>query len=376
MTPTPRGMLRNDRGSTIVLVLLLVVLLTITVAAGFVRSSSEQRTTADMEAQTGALMVAQSGLERYLFQVTSLPTTFPSTQTFTLTGGTANVTLHRMHLTSGPGDPTIYAARSLGRYTRAKRYDARATVAERSVSQLLQWQTATIDVDAAFTSLSGVLKNGTSGTVSGVDGCSSGNVIPGVAVPDGLHAQSGGGGTPGAYIDGAPDNAPDYMGTPGPAGTAQAEVDIDWASIMNGTMLQPDFLVNRTVTPATGTLPTSSSQYANWPVVRINGNLTSGDNFDGQGVLIVTGNADLTNITWRGVVLVGGAASVSGSATRVFGTMISGLNVKLGMTVPESSVGNGSFLVQYNSCDIASALNRLGGWQRIANTWTDNWPTY
>jgi hypothetical protein len=166
------------------------------------------------------------------------------------------------------------------------------------------------------------------------------------------------------------------MGTPGPAGTAQAEVDIDWASIMNGTMLQPDFLVNRTVTPATGTLPTSSSQYANWPVVRINGNLTSGDNFDGQGVLIVTGNADLTNITWRGVVLVGGAASVSGSATRVFGTMISGLNVKLGMTVPESSVGNGSFLVQYNSCDIASALNRLGGWQRIANTWTDNWPTY
>ena len=90
----------------------------------------------------------------------------------------------------------------------------------------------------------------------------------------------------------------------------------------------------------------------------------------------MTGNADLSNITWRGVVLIGGAAEVSGSATRVWGTMISGLNVKLGMTVPESSIGNGSFLVQYNSCDISSALNRLGGWQRIANTWTDNWPTY
>src|SRR6188768_3558580 len=102
MTSTSRGMLRNERGSTIVLVLLLVVLLTITVAAGFARSSAEQRTTADMEAQTGAMMVAQSGLERYLFQVTVLPTTFPSTQAYTLNGGTANVTLHRMHLTTGP----------------------------------------------------------------------------------------------------------------------------------------------------------------------------------------------------------------------------------------------------------------------------------
>jgi len=376
MTSTSRGMLRNERGSTIVLVLLLVVLLTITVAAGFARSSSEQRTTADMEAQTGAMMVAQSGLERYLFQVTALPTTFPSTQAYTLNGGTANVTLHRMHLTTGPGDPTIYAARSLGRYTRAKRYDARATVAERSVSQMLQWQTATIDVDAAFTSLSGLHKNGASGTVSGVDQCNPSNVIAGAAVPDGTHSQSGGVGTPGAYIDGNPDNAPEYMGTPGPGGTAQNEVDIDWASIMNGTMLQPDFLVNRTVTPYTGSIPTTAAQYNNWPVVRINGNLNNADNFNGKGVLIVTGNADLSNISWRGVVLIGGAAEVSGSATRVWGTMVSGLNVKLGMTVPESSIGNGNFLVQYNSCDISSALNRLGGWQRIANTWTDNWPTY
>ena len=111
-------------------------------------------------------------------------------------------------------------------------------------------------------------------------------------------------------------------------------------------------------------------------MVRINGNLNNADNFNGKGVLIVTGNADLSNISWRGVVLIGGVAEVSGSATRVWGTMVSGLNVKLGMTVPESSIGNGNFLVQYNSCDISSALNRLGGWQRIANTWTDNWPTY
>jgi len=376
MTPIPRGMLRNEKGSTLVLVLLLVLLLTVTVAAGFARSSSEQRIAGDMEAQTGALMVAQSGLERFLFQVTTLPATFPTTQTYATTGGSADVTLYRYHLTTGPGDPTVYAIRSKGRYTSAQRFDNRAPVAERSVSQMLQWQTATIDVDAAFTSLSGIHKNGSSGTVSGIDQCNPGNVIAGVAVPNGTATQSGGGGSPGAYIDGNPDNAAQYMGTPGTGGTAQSAVDIDWASIMNGTMLSPDFLVNRMVTPSTGSIPTSPAQYNNWPVVRVNGNVTNGDNFNGQGVLIVTGNADLTNITWHGVVLIGGEASVSGSATRVFGTMISALNVKLGVPVNQASVGNGNFLVQYNSCDISSALNRLGGWQRIANTWTDNWPTY
>ena len=77
---------------------------------------------------------------------------------------------------------------------------------------------------------------------------------------------------------------------------------------------------------------------------------------------------------------------MSGSGTRVFGSIITGLNLKLSplsaypflpQTYPaESSVGNGNFQVQYNSCNVASALNRLGGWQRIANGWADNWPTY
>ena len=366
---------RNERGATLVIVLILIVLLVIMASAGFTRASSERRTTADLEAQTGALMVAQSGLERYLFQTTALPTSFPSTSSLSVTGGTAAVTVHRFKQSSGANDPNIYAITSKGTYTRARRFDNRAPVAERSVAQLVRWQTASIDVDAAFTSLSGLLKNGTSGTVSGYDECSAQPTIPGVAVPDALYAQSGGGGQPGAFIDGNPENAPDYMGTAGPGGTAEQEVDIDWPAIVNGTMLQPDFLLTRTGNRLTGAWPTGA-QWNNWPVVRMNGNVTNADNLSGQGILIVTGNADLTNVTWRGIVLVGGAGSLSGSLTRVHGTIITGLNVKLGMTVPETEVGNGNFLVRYNSCDIATALNRLGGWQRIPNAWADNWPTY
>jgi hypothetical protein len=356
-------------------VLLLLVLLTIMAAAGFTRASSERRVTSDLEAQTGALMTAQSGLERYLFQTTALPSTYPSTVNLTVSGGTARVTLHRFKQSSGANDPTIYAVTSVGTYTRARRFDSRAPVAERSVSQLVRWNTATLDVDAAFTSLSGLHKNGTSGTVSGVDRCNAQPNIPGVAVPDATFSQDGTGGSPGGFIDGSPDNTPEYMGTTGPTGTAQAEVDIDWASIVAGTMLQPDFLVTRVGSTQTGSFP-SGAQWNNWPVVRVNGDLTNGDNFSGQGILIVTGNADLSNITWRGIVLVGGAGALSGGQTRVFGSIITGLNVKLGMTVPETEVGNGNLVVRYDSCDIATALNRLGGWQRVPNAWTDNWPTY
>lgn len=375
MRPTLPGLTRNERGATLVIVLMLLVLLAIMASAGFTRASSERRVVSDLEAQTGALMVAQSGLERYLFQTTTLPSSYPSVTNLTVNGGAARVTLHRFKQSSGASDPTIYALTSVGTYTRARRLDNRAPVAQRSVSQLVRWNTATLDVDAAFTSLSGLLKNGTSGTVSGIDQCSAQPTIPGVAVPDATFAQSGGGGNPGAFIDGSPDNAPDYMGTPGPTGSAQQEVDIDWASIVAGTMLQPDFMVTRAGGTQTGVFP-SGAQWNNWPVVRVNGDLNNGDNFDGQGILIVTGNADLSNITWRGIVLVGGAGALSGGQTRVFGSIITGLNVKLGMTVPQTEVGNGNFLVRYNSCDIATALNRLGGWQRIPNAWTDNWPTY
>jgi len=275
-------------------------------------------------------------------------------------------------VSSGPGDPTIYTVVSRGRATAAQRFDERTPTAERSVAQLLRWQTASLDIDAAFTSLSGLHKNGVSGTTTGVDACGAQPTIPGVAVPNGTFTQSGGSSN---WIDGNPDNAPNYMGTPGPGGTAQEQVDIDWAGIRNGTVLQPDFLVNRQVSPATGAFPTGT-QWNNWPVVRVNGNITNGDNFNGQGILVVTGNANLSNITWNGVVLVGGVAELSGSATRVRGAIISGLNVQLGQTVGQASVGNGNFLVEYNSCHIASALNRLGGWQRIPNAWADNWATY
>ena len=376
----------SERGASLVLVLLLLIVLSITAAAGFARIGAERRTNSAQRAQTAAFALAQGGVEQYLASTTTLPTSFPVTTTYSLAGGTAAVTLYRVK-DDVLAESRVYAIKSIGRNNAGSRPDSRTAVSERAIVQLVKRQQASMDIDAAFTSLSGLSKNGISGMVSGVDGCAAQPPIAGLAVPDGLYTPPNTNPSANNYIDGIPDNAPAYMGPPSPGtsdpGTANGEVDIDWASIVDGSAMTPDFHVNRSVSPATGAFPSS---YVNWPVLRITGNMTNGDNINGQGILIVTGNADFSNVVWRGVVLVGGQADVSGSGTRVFGSMITGLNLKLSplsnypflpQTYPaESSIGNGNFQVQYNSCNVASALNRLGGWQRIANGWADNWPTY
>ena len=56
--------------------------------------------------------------------------------------------------------------------------------------------------------------------------------------------------------------------------------------------------------------------------------------------------------------------------------MLTGPNVKLGQTVGQTAIGNATKTLQYNSCNIASALNALGSLQPVRNGWSDNDPSY
>ena len=71
----------------------------------------------------------------------------------------------------------------------------------------------------------------------------------------------------------------------------------------------------------------------------------------------------------------GGTFTSNGNNT-VSGAIITGLNIKLGTSVPQTAVGNGQKTFEYNSCHIAQAMQSLGGLQRISNGWMDNWPTW
>jgi hypothetical protein len=180
-----------------------------------------------------------------------------------------------------------------------------------------------------------------------------------VAVPNGTYTG------PTGPIDGNPDDTPVGLGTPGTGGTAKDQVGIDWAAITAGTAMTPDYVYP--------TWPTAA-QFDNWPVTRVNGDLSLPG--DGKGILIVTGNMTISGSKrWDGLVLVGGTMTSNGNNT-IEGAIITGLNIKIGIAVPQNAVGNGNKTFQYDSCNLTRALGHVGSLQRVRNGWTDTWSSY
>ncbi|MFL5511454.1 MAG: type II secretion system protein [Gemmatimonadales bacterium] len=358
----------NRRGATLPLTIIVLAIMGVAVAVSYVRLSSERRATADGQAQTDAFAVAQSGVNRFLSNLNgkpAVPGTWPANpviQTVNyndLPGGTARVDLAMLRDSTNTLLPAVYVITSRGTATGAKRYDSRSPAAERTVATYALWTPAPFDLDAAFTSLSGIDKNGGSGTLNGNDACAAAATIPGVAVPNGTYTGAMG------PIDGSPDNTPNYLGTSGVGGSAKDEVDIDWAAIRAGTTLPHDFLY-----PAWPT----AAQFNNWPVIRVNGDVDLPS--DGKGILIVTGNLSLGGSKrWDGLVLVGGTLTSNGNNT-IEGAIITGLNIKVGNAVGQTAIGNGTKTFQYSSCNLMRALGHVGSVQRVRNGWTDTWSSY
>jgi len=360
----------DRRGATLPLSLLVIAILSLSMLVAAGRLSSERQITSDQEALMDAFTVAQAGMEQYFSTLTALPpgTVPPTSHDTTITslpGGTAQISFRRLR-DSTSTTPAIYVVTSRGTNTTARRFGARIPSAERTVAQYALWQPADLDLNAAFTSLSGVDKSGNSGALDGNDGCVGSGMpaIPGVAVPTGTYS---GQTNP---INGNPDNAPISLGTPGTSGTGKDAVEIDWAGIVAGTAI-----------PATYVIPTAgwpnASQMANWPVIRANGDLDlSGSATNGKGILIVTGNLTIGGSwTHDGIVLVGGVLTSNGNNS-IQGVVVTALNIKLGIAVPQNAIANGNKTFQYNSCSIASALKRIGSVQRVRNGWTDTWSSY
>lgn len=356
----------SRRGATLPLSLLVIALLGVSLAIAYARLSSERSTNSDAEAQMKAFAVAQSGLGRYLASVTTIPGATVDVNYANLPGGTAQVSLRRLRdsLVNTELWPAVYVITSRGTSTAAKRYGSSIPPAERTVATYAIWTPTSFDLNAAFTSLSGVDKNGNSGSLDGTDHCVGTGIPPiaGVAVPNGTYTGMTG------PINGNPDNTPVYIGTPGTGGTAKDEVDIDWAGITAGTALPADY-----------TWPTwpTVAQLAAWPIVKSNGDLVLPSS--GKGILIVTGDLTINGATppfqWEGIVLVGGRIISNGNMA-IYGAAITGLNVKLGVNVPQQSIANGTKIHQYDSCAITRALSHAGALQRVRNGWTDTWSSY
>jgi len=354
-------------GFAIPTAILVILVLTASLAAGFSLVSAENRSIADQKAQVTAFQLAEQGLETFLIKRDSLGlTTVPPGATdsvrVTLAGGYADVKMDRIRAPQG-SLAGLYVIRSRGVQTTGAYAGTPQGI--RTVAEYALWKPASMQVLAGWVSISGVDKNGNSGTLGGVDACGDSAAVAGVAVPQypGFKGRDGGG-------TGSPP-----VDTMAPTQDSLAKlVHMDWTNLSAGTAVKVDY----TIPPQS--MPTFADT-TKYPVVRVVGNLTSSmlssvANTGGRGLLIVTGGAALggSNFTWRGVVMVGGDITGNGN-NDIQGAVITALNAKLGQTVPIDTI-NGTKNYQYNSCNVAKTMNNLGALVPLSNTWVDNWVEY
>jgi len=360
-----RGISRRSRkGAALAISLFLIVVLSATAAAALSMVGSERRFVDDQEAAAEAHAMARSAYDQFMANpVVALAGFAPPTWTgpdsvyYAFSDGYAWVRVQRIR-PAVLDTAAIYLVRS--RAVRTIERPVLTPVAERAFAQYATWDEGTMSANAAWLSLSGLQKTGGAGTLSGTDNC-GGTPVAGVAVPN-VPGYTQAGGTS------VPVGSPPILNM-GTQAQANAAVTINWAGIVGGTALAP------AVKFPGGSWP-SFSDPNYWPIIYVD---QAGDwslPGDGRGTLVVRNNLTLGgSVQWRGIILVGGTLTSNGNNT-VNGTVVTGLNVLLGQSVPASSLGNGSKTFQYNSCDVAAAANSFGGLAPLRNTSADNWPSY
>jgi hypothetical protein len=359
----------NRQGFALPLALLVITVVAASLAAGFASTASEFTANSAERSQHRAYQLAETGLEQFLVlrgtsnwcQHCADPITADSEWTrVTLPGGYADVVAVKVRPMIG-NQNAIFFIRSKGVDTSVKLSGALASAAERTVGEYASWNTMTIDVKAAWVSLSGLNKNGT-GVISGVDDCGQQPAVAGVMVDKGdLHVQG---------------NSFHPAGSP-PVDTSntfvqlKAKVNIDWAAVMSNAIAAD-------ITIPGQTFPRGSDFDADpnyWPVIRIHTNNFTLPNH-GRGMIIADSNFTISGSNmWDGIVLVGGQLTSNGNNTTA-GATLSGLNFLIGGTPSTSSVddsdANGQKTYVYNSCNVANAASRLRRYVALPNTWVDD----
>lgn len=353
--------LRNRSGIALPTILMLVAILSVMAAGAITLVGTERRVVGYESGATRAHALARSGLDRFLASrdsmgFTSIPPAPVESVRVAFPGGYADVVMERVREEVGIASPAMYVVRSRG--VLLDRSARPRPIAERTIAQYARWQRAAMTVLAAHTSLGGVNYIGSAGTLNGLDACGAAASVAGVAVPTAPgYAQPSG-----PFIPSGTPNALDL----GTSATAINAVSMDWGSIaVHG-------ISAATVQLPGGAWPTST-QWGDpdfWPVIVVRGDFTVPS--DGRGLLVVTGALTLPpSRHWDGILLTGDALATSGGAT-VNGAVVTGLNATLGATVAADQL-SGPYVAQYNSCNVAHALDVFNGLTPIRNATIDRW---
>lgn len=350
------------KGFALPTAILVIGILSISIAAGFTLVNSERRGVDDQKAQVSAFVLAQQGLEMFFVKRDSLgftstpPAVKEGPVRVYLKGGYADVQLDLIRPPTG-SLASLYVVRSRGTQTQGAINNTPAGV--RTVAQYAAWEPASMEVLAGWTAITGIRKNGSSGEFLGEDACGDSASIAGIAVPA----------VPGFNRPATADSTEELGQTVNDAARA---VEINWAGILAGSAMTPTFIIPPDAVP-------SFADTTFYPSILFTSTGTVGTSAlnGGRGMLIVAGNLDTgsgATFNWKGIILVGGDLTGNGN-NNVDGAIVSALNAKLGQTVPINTV-NGTKSYQYNSCEVAKALRGLGALVPLNNTWVDNWVEY
>lgn len=357
------------RGFALPLAILVLGVLTVGLAASFASTGTEILTNNAQRSESRAYAIAENGLQEFIAlrdqkqcaKCGYPPSIMYESTTVAMPGGYAQVVAQRVMKNVGILRPAVYLIRSRGVDTVTPLNGAsRNTRAERVVAQYAYWDMKTINIVSGWTSLSGLAVKGGAGTITGQDKCSANPTIAGVAVPSGAYSQTG--------KNGVAQGNPAVLDL-GDAATAANNTKIDWAGIRNESSITPDISIGGNGTVPAGTF----SDPLAWPIIHVKGDYSI---VSGQGLLIVDGNVTFSGSgTWKGIILAGGTLTSNGN-NNVYGAVITGLNVKLGIAVPQDDAGNGNKFYQYDSCSVAAATGGIGHYRLFPNAWMDNFTTY
>ena len=391
---------RRRDGFALPLAIVVLALLTMSLVAGFAMTTSELSTTLSQRAEARAYSNAQRGLEAFLTrrkeQAGSLKFC-PHCWTVNATAASGSVaatldalpTQRETVTVAFPGGMAIVRATPVlvntvtgrGKYfVTSTGYDStggigglggRSSMASRTVGVFTTWNKTTINVLSAWTSLTGIRKNGT-GTISGIDQC-GGPPKAGLSVPQY-------GGQADLQVNGgwAPTGSPPYDTTKTFA-QESAAVKIDWGVVKSGAAIPADIVIGAGTFPSVATFAADTNY---WPVIHVT-NGSSGSYAlpnQGRGMLIVDGDLVISgNNQWNGVILVGGVLTSNGNNVSE-GATLSGLNALVGgspgKSTADDAIANGQKSYVYNSCSVSKATSGLARYTMMPNTWMDNLPGY
>ncbi len=343
----------GEGGFALIAALLALVGLTALATAGFLVSSSDHRVAQNQRATITAFYAADAALWTYL--ATQRGT--PGVASYSLAGGTANVSALPLNEPAAAGTDRLYLVRAHGTHLPPEGGRSVRTVGTVALTTPFE-----MEVPGALASGVGITKNGDSGELNGNDEadaseCPVGGqpAKPGVAVPPGGYEQSGGDPVP----EGDP---PIHEEDPQ---TLLESTGLDWEGILDGSVLTPDFHIPPDAWP-----DFSSVSSDDWPVTFVDKDWHDvGPTDDGRGILIVRGDLMMNgNFRWDGIILVGGAIVSDGNQT-VRGGAVTGLNLLLGETPNETDLGNGTKTFRYHSCNVYEALSALNSLSAQPGSW-------